>query len=65
MPSIYAPFPNIAVHIVKPKSIGWETAYLGRAVSLKVDEINSYNLAKIKKRCGPGPAGVFPLGLAR
>lgn len=77
VPSILAPFPDVAVHLVQPEGVGRECAHrhglpsvfaLGRAVvggvAVEVGLVSGDARVEVERRAGARPAGVFPFRLA-
>lgn len=67
VPVISTPLPNIAVHVIESKSVGWKSTDVGglpREDTVAVCQVRRQALPKMKRRCGASPTGVFPLSFA-
>ena len=75
VPGIGAPFPQVAVHIVKAKGVGWKGAHDGGLMAvlpgrfgpvgefaIVVCQVGGEGIPATKWRSAASPAGVLPLG---
>src|SRR6202030_2069630 len=74
---ILTPLPDVAVHVVKPKLVSWETAYRNRFLSIiallpvavsdrasVIGLVGENRSTKMKRGCRSRTATIFPLGFA-
>jgi hypothetical protein len=75
---VLTPLPDIAVHVVQTKRIGWETTYrrgflspyaiLADAIdgfAIVIGLVSGYRFPKVKRRRSPCTTGVLPLRFGR